>query len=923
MACSSLALVLACLGLLAVCPVPLAGQVPPSPPGPTAAAEQAVAGQRASSVDAIVAEAQRLLTAGQLEEARARADQAVTHATKAGDVLGLARAERMTAALLQWEGRDQDARPWLERAVEGFRAAGEEREAALALTALAQAMLATGDERTALALAEESAQALGRLGDDRGRAIALLTIARLTTADMPRRTSAVDEALAIAERLDDAGIRGLALKARAAHQFGSGDLAGAQASLEAAVTAFERAGDVASLGGSFLQLGRVLRAHGDPEGALRYYRRAVDATTGTRQTQVLVEAMNAIGVAISALGRRGEAIAAYERGLSIARASGNQRLIDFMLGNLGGALVGAKEYERAVTTLREVLARQPDGYVASIRHAQLAEALGRLGRFDEALGSATEAVRLTRELQLTDALDQRLEVRGWIFDGLGRLDEALLDYREAIDVIERVRARILPADFLKRGYGDRVQVGYARAIDLAARMGRLDEALELSEQARARAFLDLLATRRSARATPASTAAATGDLVLRSDRSAQALPLASMRALAARLDATLLAYWVNDQGTIAWVVRADGSLRGERLPVGRDVLADLVGATTKPLSAAGSRRGATSPEGAAAEQAPAELGAGTALRGLGLLSLTDQDRTAWRRLHDALVEPLRTALPPDGSRLVIVPHGTLFRLSFAALQDSSGRYLLERYDISYAPSAAVLAMTDEAGSRADGPWLLVGNPASMASSAGRPLASLPAAARELSAVRVLAPLGRVITLDGPRATTHELQRTLESQVPSVLHIATHGIVSDDATQPSFLALSRDSQGEGDGRLTEDQVYGLDLSADLVVLSACRTGAGPVTGDGVVGLTRAFFAAGAASIVASFWNVADEPTSLLMQRFYRGYATTGQKSRSLREAQLGLLADLRAGRAVVKAGARRATLPEHPLLWAGFFLSGDR
>ena len=917
------AAVLALVGLLVECPAGLAAQVPSSaPPETTRAALRAQAARRTSSVDAIVAEGDRVLSTGRVEDARACADRAVTQAAEAGDALGLARASRLTAALLQWEGRDQDARPWLERAVEGFRTAGEEREVALALTTLAQALLATGDERAAIPLAEESEQVLGRLGDDRGRAIALLTIARLTTSSAPRRTSAVDEALAIAERLGDEGIRGSALKARAAHQFGSGDLAGAQASLEAAVAAFERGDDTASLGAALLQLGRILRAHGDNEGALRYYRRAVDATTETRQTQILVEAVNATGVALSALGRRGEAIAAYERGLSIARASGNQRLIDFMLGNLGGGLIGAKEYERAVTTLREVLARKPDAYIASFRHGQLAEALGHLGRFDEALGSATEAVRLTREMRQTDALDQRLEVRGWILDSLGRLDEGLLDYREAIDVVERVRARLLPADFLKRGYGDKVQVRYARTIDLSARMGHLDEALELSEQARARAFLDLLATRRSARAPGAPTPVA-GDLVLRSDRSAQALSLGSLRALAARLDATLLAYWVSDTGTIAWVIRTDGSLRGERLPVGRDALADLVRATTKALSAAGSRRGAASPEGAAAEQTPDELDADPALRGQGLLSLTGQDRAAWRALYDALVEPLRPALPPDGSRLVIVPHGPLFRLSFAAVQDPSGRYLLERYDVSYAPSAAMLAMTEEAGSRPDGPWLLVGNPASMASSAGRPLAALPAAARELSAIRALAPPGRVMTLEGPRATTHELQRTLESQVPSVLHIATHGIVSDDPKQPSFLALSRDSQGEGDGHLTEDQVYGLDLSADLVVLSACRTGAGPVTGDGVVGLTRAFFAAGAASIVASFWDVADEPTSLLMQRFYRGYARTGAKSQSLREAQLGLLADLRAGRARVRAGDRRASLPEHPLLWAGFFLSGER
>jgi CHAT domain-containing protein len=76
------------------------------------------------------------------------------------------------------------------------------------------------------------------------------------------------------------------------------------------------------------------------------------------------------------------------------------------------------------------------------------------------------------------------------------------------------------------------------------------------------------------------------------------------------------------------------------------------------------------------------------------------------------------------------------------------------------------------------------------------------------------------------------------------------------------------------------------------------------------------------VLATFWDVTDEATVNLMSGFYRRYVKTHAKGSSLRSAQLALLADLRAGKVIVTAGGRKVTLPEHPLLWAAFFLSGE-
>jgi CHAT domain-containing protein len=269
----------------------------------------------------------------------------------------------------------------------------------------------------------------------------------------------------------------------------------------------------------------------------------------------------------------------------------------------------------------------------------------------------------------------------------------------------------------------------------------------------------------------------------------------------------------------------------------------------------------------------------------------------------------------------------LFQLSFAALQNGAGRYLIEDYDLHYAPAVSLLEFTgrrqQEVRAGSIGPWALVGNPASLPVVGDRPLAPLPGAAREIAAIAAIAPAGRLVRLDRSRAGETDLARMLQADRPSVLHFATHGFVFDDPKTPPFLALNRSgADGATDGRLTMDEVYGLRLGSDLVVLSACRTGTGRVSSDGILGLTRAFFYAGTASVMATFWDVTDETTAIFMPRFYRGYAKDRQKASSLRAAQLALLADLRAGRAVVTAAGRRVTLPEHPLLWAGFFLSGE-
>jgi tetratricopeptide (TPR) repeat protein len=289
------------------------------------------------------------------------------------------------------------------------------------------------------------------------------------------------------------------------------------------------------------------------------------------------------------------------------------------------------------------------------------------------------------------------------------------------------------------------------------------------------------------------------------------------------------------------------------------------------------------------------LGAGRefAERHMALLErLTQQVLT---KLYDELMRPLETylkgAVSPDAEqsrapgKLAIVPHGLLHRVPFHALFDGES-YVLERFEVSYAPSAKVYALCQERISR--------GSDKALALSVADP--SIPAVTEEAQAVARHFPAAEV--LSDRQATV----AALRAKVPGcgVLHLACHGMFRSDNPMFSSLKLC-------DGWLTAAEVLDLDLAGALVTLSACESGRNEVfAGDELIGLTRAFLGAGAATLVASLWLVQDETTAELMDKWYEHLRKGVGRAAALRQAQLEL----------------KDNFP-HPYYWSPFVLIGKR
>jgi CHAT domain-containing protein len=272
--------------------------------------------------------------------------------------------------------------------------------------------------------------------------------------------------------------------------------------------------------------------------------------------------------------------------------------------------------------------------------------------------------------------------------------------------------------------------------------------------------------------------------------------------------------------------------------------------------------------------------------------------------------------------LTIVPHGPLINVPFAALKDAQGRYLIERYALHSLTAGAMLDYTKSHTSNPRaGSMLLVADPSEPPTIPGEPpLPRLPGAQLEVRAIAALLPSSRATVLDAADATEPRVVKATSRQ--TVLHFATHAIVRDGDPLSSFLALGRTGDASVTGRLTAEKIYRLKLDANLVVLSACRSGEGVPNGDGIAALARAFFYAGTSSLIVSLWDIADEPTNRLLPAFYKEWLKGTDKARALRAAQLQLLGDLRAGRVKVSTAVGEITVPEDPAFWASFVLLGD-
>ena len=712
------------------------------------------------------------------------------------------------------------------------------------------------------------------------------------------------------------------------------DLAAAERHrLEALAVFRETAPEGTQVADALLGLGNVERQRGDADAARGYYERALGEYRriqpgGQREAlvrQQLGELAREAGdleaaaghyraslATLEALGARGPLLASRHRALGV-------------LHRERGELETARGYlERALDGFAEASERTLNVAAVRVELGRLALAEGDPVLAEEALSGALAVAAGLAPGTVHEAAPAHELAR--LLRRQGRVDEALALHERAVTALESQRVLIGGSDRGRVSFEARYGDYYRDYLDLLLQVGRTGAAFDVLERHRARAMMSLLAARgprtadlppglagrwqaaarayeqalEAASGTGPDAAAATARLPrLRSEREQVEREAAARRDGAARpagppagfadvaaalpADTALLSYAVLEARTVVFVVPA-GAPDARRLStfevdVGRRDLAERV------------------------------------QRFLLLMQLPDAGEEVTVALEEAsraLYADLLGAAPAAAAlagarRLVLVPDGPLHRLPFAALRDPAGRYLVERLPLASALSATLLLTTPAGAAGSGGAAARFTGPA------------LPSAAAELDAVAGRFPGALVLTGE---AAAESRVKALAGPL-RLLHFATHAVADERWPLDGFLELAGAADAD-DGLLRAWEVAEqMRLDADLVVLSTCRTGLGrEMSGEGMIGLTRAFQLAGARRVLASLWSVSDASTASLMTRFYAGVAAGDDLAAALRRAQLALIGGGGGPADWLRSLGGRSPVFSHPYYWGGFQLNGS-
>lgn len=488
----------------------------------------------------------------------------------------------------------------------------------------------------------------------------------------------------------------------------------------------------------------------------------------------------------------------------------------------------------------------------------------------------------------------------------GNLEQASHWFSKAATALDRLGDKVQSEAMLTTLLGSYHRVYYEVTIESLLRSGQVKEAFEMTERARARAFLRLVGSDRikppeGAGSAVAEEARKIQKMIADWDRNPQpgqsladlrqrhetlqvrlqavAPEYASLRSVPAHNlddirkelpdDTTLISYFVTLFGVHAWVVDKE-SVEHVRLEVSTPQFRRI---TCWAYDLAKPRSGTPIGDGACAGD-PANAD----------------------EAYEALFAPLRGKI--RRSRLMILPHAELHYVPFAALHDAQNKkYLVQQYPISYIPSASTLRFLHAKESDLRGGALVLGDPEAPTQSRLRGAQTeAEAVAKKIRATPKLGSAAQEDVLYGAKDDI------------DLLHIAAHATY--DPANPLFSAIHLAKGKDQDGQLSVDEIQSkLDLKGvNLVVLSACRSGVGNRSGgDEIVGLTRAILYAGSPGVISTLWNISDEATPPLIEKFYDHLLAGAPAADALQKAQTELL---------------QSEKYADPKYWAAFSLTGN-
>lgn len=845
-----------------------------------------------------------------------------------GDRKGEARARLFLGYIDISMGEQAKAMDQFDRALALYRAVVDRAGEALSLAALGLTHSLKGEEQAALDLQFQTLKIFRTIGDRQSEALALN---------------------GIGQAYDDLNEKQVALD-----------------NFKQAQKLFLANGSLDFASGAVYQIAKVYSSMGDKR-ALAYYDECIRLSRAAKKARMEAYALNDVAAIYVAQGERRKALRQYRKILTFYDSIGDRRGQAITLNSIGDFYLLQKEKQKAINFYKQALPFSRNAGDKEVEISTLynvAQAARDDGKLDDALSYIEQSVKIIDELR-TNIMspDLRSSYFAAVYRHYGLYVDLLmqLDRRRpkegyaaaALRASEGARARSL-LEILADARTDIHQGVDQQSLERERELQQMLKAkslylMNLNSSGQARAEAEEVA--REVHRLSAEEQVLEAHMREQNPRYAglmQPRPL-SLEEIQAELrdsDTLLLEYALGDQRSYLWAVTSN-SLSSYELPA-RAVLEEAAREVYAALTAR--------------QLVDGKIDAGYQER------VKEADRTYDEKalkLSRMILGPVAQQL--GDKRLLIVSEGVLQYIPFdalpspaqaeeaaagtsqaASLQDQN--LLVSHHEIISLPSISTLATIrrerPKSNETASGVAVLAdpvfsiedervqeknseaGASIAMSRSesstevstravegfnelkGGDGLGRLAHASEEADAIEAVAPAGPWMVAKGFDATRETAMSSSVGRY-QVVHFATHGLINSQQPELSGIVLTmvnRNGEREN-GFLQLHDIYNLNLSADLVVLSACSTGLGKdIKGEGLVGLTRGFMYAGARSVVASLWEVDDRATAELMGHFYKAMLQDGlTPSAALKSA---------------KEAMRQQSAWRAPYFWAGFVLQGE-
>ncbi|MFP5262417.1 MAG: CHAT domain-containing protein [Blastocatellia bacterium] len=727
----------------------------------------------------------------------------------------------------------------------------------------------------------------------------------------------------------------------------------------------EETGDKQGIAFTLNNIGLVHRSQGNYPQALEHFQKSLKISEETGDKGGVAFTLNNIGFVHFRQGSYQQALEHYQKSLRISEETGDKQGVAVTLNNIGFVRFRQGSYQQAFEHYQKSLRISEEiGDKEDVANAlnNIGEYYYRQSSYAQALEHYQKSLRISEETGDKGGVAGILVSIGNVHYAQGNYSLAREEFTKALAAVEELRGRVAGDEQQQQQFFQRRLSPYHRMVTLSVDEKKYIDALAYAERAKGRALLDTLEAGRvdvtkamtederaeerrlNAEVVSLNTQIYRWNLRGQSDKSV----LIDLQARREKARASYEAFQVSLYAAHPELRAQRGQMTpitieeaGRLIPNANTAVVQYVVTEDKTYLFALTKTQRSQVNSQSSDKAPTlnvytinikqkdldeQVG-----RFYGRLSQKDFDFSEpSRELYDLLIAPARVDLK-NKTNLIVVPDGALWQVPFQALQPSADRFLIQDYSISYTPSLTVLReMMNLKQKRKPSATLSTlvafGNPDVDPTTA----ATLQAVYPEVLADDKLLPLPQteamVRTLSrlyGPerskvyvRAEAREDQAKKEAGACRILQFATHGILDNTNPMYSRLVMSQSSVGEHeDGMLEAWEVMKLDISAEVVILSACDTARGRVAGgEGMIGLAWAFFVAGCPTTVVSQWPIEVNSMAELMVEFHKnlrpgieGLSTGVSKAGALRAAMLTLMKNPRY---------------RHPFYWAPFVVIGD-